>query len=265
MTVIARPSVGVIGLGFIGGHVAAQAQAPGSGIELEWVHTRTTPDPGHLPPGRFLEDLNTSADRAPSLVVEAAHADLIARHGARLLERSDLMPFSTTALVDDEVRGQMVHSAERHGSRLLLPAGALIGGDALTIGRENWRDVHITFLKNPANIDFGNEGPPSFDGPTTVFEGPVREIAPRYPRNVNTMVTAALLSIGIDRCVGRLVADPGLDVAVAIVEAWGNDGSYVRTEKRQPAIGVSGTEMAASAWLSVTRALSAGEGTVVHV
>ncbi|MDG2110981.1 MAG: DUF108 domain-containing protein [Actinomycetota bacterium] len=266
MPSIDRPSLGVIGYGFIGRHVAEQAAAPGSGMQLAWVHNRTPDRLDELPPTAVLADLRDIAKHPADLVVEAAHPEVTVNHGARILERSHYMPFSTTALVDDEVRGRLIHSAERHGSQLFLPAGALIGGDALTIGRQNWREVRITFLKHPRNIDFTDSGfdSSSLDGPTTVFEGPVREIAPLYPRNVNTMVTAALLATGLDHCIGTLVADPSLDVAVAIVQAWGTDGSYMRTEKRQPAIGVSGIEMAASAWLSVCRALSAGEGIVVH-
>ena len=57
------------------------------------------------------------------------------------------------------------------------------------------------------------------------------------------MVTCALATVGIDRCRGRMIADPGLDHAVAEVEAWGRDGSYLTTVKRQPMVGVSGTEM----------------------
>jgi predicted dinucleotide-utilizing enzyme len=87
-----------------------------------------------------------------------------------------------------------------------------------------------------------------------LYDGPVRGIAKDYPRNVNTMVTCALATIGLDRCRARLVADPRLDHAVAEVEAFGTDGSYLQTIKRQPAIGVSGTEMFASTLRSVQKA-----------
>ena len=57
------------------------------------------------------------------------------------------------------------------------------------------------------------------------------------------MVTCALVSTGLDECEARLICDPGLDCAVAEVEAWDREGGLLRTEKRQPAVGVSGTEM----------------------
>jgi aspartate dehydrogenase len=72
------------------------------------------------------------------------------------------------------------------------------------------------------------------------------------------MVTCALATVGLDRCRGRLIADPALDHAIAEVEATGSDGSYLATTKRQPMVGVSGTEMFASTLRSVLKATGRG-------
>jgi aspartate dehydrogenase len=72
------------------------------------------------------------------------------------------------------------------------------------------------------------------------------------------MVTCALATVGLDKCRGRMIADPALDCAVAEVEAWGKDGSYLTTVKRQPMVGVSGTEMFASTLRSVLKATGTG-------
>lgn len=71
-------------------------------------------------------------------------------------------------------------------------------------------------------------------------------------------VTCALATVGIDRCRGRMIADPALDHAVAEVEAWGKDGSHLMTVKQQPMVRVSGTEMLASARRSLQKATGAG-------
>jgi len=47
---------------------------------------------------------------------------------------------------------------------------------------------------------------------------------------------------------------PGSITPSPEVEAFGTDGSYLQTIKRQPAIGVSGTEMFASTLRSVQKA-----------
>ena len=55
-----------------------------------------------------------------------------------------------------------------------------------------------------------------------------------------------------------MIADPALDHAVAEVEAWGKDGSYLTTVKRQPMLGVSGTEMLQSTIRSLVKATGTG-------
>ena len=44
----------------------------------------------------------------------------------------------------------------------------------------------------------------------TLYEGPVRQLCPLAPHNVNTMAAAALAAhtLGFDGVIGRLVADP---------------------------------------------------------
>jgi len=112
------------------------------------------------------------------------------------------MPFSVTALADAALHQRVLAAAGAHGHRLLVPQGALMGTDALLGWRHMWRDVTIAFRKHPDNIDLGVVGRRADEirTETVVFDGPVRDIAPLFPRNVNTMVTCALATIGLDRC-----------------------------------------------------------------
>lgn len=50
------------------------------------------------------------------------------------------------------------------------------------------------------------------DSPVVLFEGPVRELCPLAPNNVNTMAVGAIAAsnLGFDGVKGRLVSDPGL-------------------------------------------------------
>jgi predicted dinucleotide-utilizing enzyme len=131
-----------------------------------------------------------------------------------------------------------------------------MGLDSLHEWRHAWASVTITFRKHPASIDWSESGidPASIGaGETVVHDGPVRGIAPRFPRNVNTMVTCALATVGLDRCRAVLVADRSLRVAVAEVRATGRDGSSLAMRKEQPMAGVSGTEMVESQWASIVR------------
>jgi predicted dinucleotide-utilizing enzyme len=48
------------------------------------------------------------------------------------------------------------------------------------------------------------------DDPLILYEGPVRNLCPLAPNNVNTMAAASIIAhnLGFDRVVGCLVADP---------------------------------------------------------
>ncbi len=259
--------IGIIGFGLIGRTIAERIQASECGLELAFVHNRDRSKLSAVSPDLQLDDLAAFADRAPDLIVEASHPLHTVEYGNRFLSVCDYMPLSTTALVDDDIRNTLRETARRHGTRLFLPAGALVGGNALFMRQSSWEQVRITFRKHPTNIDFRDVSidAASITAATTVFDGPVREIAGLYPRNVNTMVTCALLSCGLDACRAVLIADPSLDCAVAEIEALSSDGGVVRTEKRQPAIGVSGTEMVDSVWYSLQSATGSAASSLIFV
>ena len=253
--------VGLVGFGFIGAglyRAISTGACPGLGIAFVW--NRSAQKLHGVSTEHVLDDLSRFAAAAPDLIVESAHPDITRSHGEAFVSSCDYMPFSVTALADDGLRERLTAVAKSSGHRLVIPQGALVGTDALLGWAHMWRDVTVTFRKHPANIDLGmiNLRAGDIRAETVIFDGPVRDIAPLFPRNVNTMVTCALATVGIDRCRGRMIADPGLDHAVAEVEAWGRDGSYLTTVKRQPMVGVSGTEMFASALRSVLKATGAG-------
>ncbi len=254
--------IGLIGFGGIGRQVYQRVvDGPPCGLEIAFVHNRSAPALADVPRALQLDDLERFAERDADLVIEMAHPVFTQHWGERILSAADYMPLSVSALADDALRERMLQAARAAGTSLAIPHGALMGLDSLHEWREQWSEVVISFYKNPANIDFRDSGidPAGIDAETVLYDGPTRGIAPLFPRNINTMITCALATTGLDACRARLVADPALNVAIAEVTATGRDGSRLAMRKEQPAVGVSGTEMFASQFASIQRAAGARE------
>ncbi len=252
-----RVRVGVIGFGFIGRHVVqAIRNRPELGLELAFVHARDIGKLQDLPQSLVAPSLQDLRRFAPDLIVECAHPDVSHRHGAGFLAHADYLPLSVNALAEPGTEAALTAAALASGRRLFIPHGALIGLDNLVEMRDAWTEVTITFRKHPDNIDYGASGieRASIAGRTILYDGPARGIARLFPRNVNTMTTCALATVGLDRCRAVLEADPALDVAIAEVRAVARDGSIHESRKMQRMQGVSGTEMQAAQLGSILRA-----------
>ena len=258
--------IGIVGFGQLGRAVHDRISDSEGRFTTAFAHNRSIQALSGLDQSVKLEVLSGFPDRGADLIVELSHPSITRDFGKLFLSECNYMPLSTTALVDDSLRRDLLETADRCGTRLFLPAGALVGGNALAM-RSDWKEVTITFKKHPTGIDFSESGIDAAEitAPTTVYDGPVRGIAALFPRNVNTMVTCALVSTGLDNCRGVLVADPGIDYGEAVVDAVSWDGGLLRTVKRQQLDGVSGTEMADTVWHSIMNSFgTCGALEVVH-
>lgn len=255
--------IGIVGLGFIGRRVYdALVGTPELGLDVVWVFDRNPGRMADCPEELALRDLDDFRRTTPDLIIEAAGPEVTRTHGVRFLEVADYLPLSLTALADPELEQALSATAVGSGHRLLIPHGALVGVDSLVERAQAWSSVTITFRKHPANIDLTESGidPASLRGPAVIYDGPVREIARRFPRNVNAMVAGALATVGLDRCRAVLIADPGLELAIAEVRAEGQDGTVIETVKRGPIVGVSGVEMGDALLHSIATATGASPG-----
>jgi aspartate dehydrogenase len=260
--------VGVIGYGFIGRYLVDRLRSCEGDLSLAFVHTRDLNRLQDVAPSLVARSLADAAQFAPDLIVECAHPDVTHRHGAEFLKYADYLPLSVNALADPATEAALDSACLQSGRHLFIPHGALIGLDNLVEMREEWTEVTITFHKHPDNIDYTASGiaRESIQDKTVLYDGPVRGVARLFPRNVNTMTTCALATVGLDRCRAVLVADPALgDVAIAQVRAVARDGSIHESRKQQLMSGVSGTEMLASQFGSVLRAAGRHPPGVVFV
>ncbi len=226
--------VGLIGFGAIGRSVAAILSGDAA-VDIAGVLVRpgrgATVGPD-LPPGcRAVETIEDLLALKPDVVAECAGQPAVAEHGPAVLAAGiDLIVIAVGALADDDLRRSLVETAERAGSRIHLPAGAIAGIDglsALAIGGLD--EVHYTSVKPPgawrgtpaeARFDLGG-----MTGRTVLFEGSARDATTDYPKNANIAAIVALAGIGLDRTRVALVADPSVTTNCGRIDARGALGT----------------------------------------
>lgn len=148
------------------------------------------------------------------LVVECAGHAAVVAYGAKVLERGvDLLVVSIGALTDDALREGLQDAARLSGARLILCSGAIGGIDLLSAAR----------LSGITSITYSSRKPPkawrgtpaeklldldAVSSETVFYEGSARAAARDYPQNANSAATIAIASVGLDKTIVRLIADP---------------------------------------------------------
>ena len=248
--------IGILGCGSIGGFLARQvlADAATEQIALSYVFDVDEKRLQDLPPPCRVTGQADLLTRPADLVVEAAHADLLKAVAVRLVERSDLLLFSVTALADEPFRAALEETAVRHGRKVFLPHGAIIGMDGLMDAGPTLKSVTVTTTKSPASLGL----PP--DTYQVVYEGPTRAACVKFPRNVNVHAAIALAGLGFDRTLSRIVADPAVSTNSHLVDVQGT-GYRFRIEVSSEAGGkVTGAYTPQSALGTLRRICRGGGG-----
>jgi aspartate dehydrogenase len=166
----------------------------------------------------------------PEIVVEAAGHGALASHGAAVLARGiDLVVASVGALADEELFECLRAAATAGGARMLLPAGAIGGVDALAAMRlaglsaVRYRSIKppVAWRGTPAErlVDLDR-----LPARTPFYEGTARAAALDYPQNANVAATIALAGLGFERTRVELVADPAAPGNLHEIEAEGATG-----------------------------------------
>ena len=227
--------LGLIGLGAIGGEVlAAVERGELAGVELTAVLVRRPRSPS--PMRMTTADANVFFRERFDAVLECAGHQAVRDHGARALGAgSDLLVTSAGALTDDALLASLLAAAEQGGGRLIVPSAGIGALDILAGAAAGGLDeVTVTVRKDPMSW----KGTPAettcdldrLEAPVTLYDGPVREGARRYPQNVNISAAAALAGIGLDRTRLVIVADPGISTHVVEIAARGLFGSFTFRE-----------------------------------
>ena len=207
-------AVGIAGYGAIGRAVGRGLLAGVPGVRLAAIGVR---DPASVPaPGPGVAVV--AADRLPEqaeVIVECAPAaaflDIVepALRAGRIV-----VTLSCAALLG---HAHLPELAARHGGRILVPTGALLGLDAVAAAAEGViHSVRMVTRKPPGGL----AGAPhlvrhgievtGLAAPLLVFTGSAREAALGFPANVNVAAALSLAGIGPDRTTIEIWADPGV-------------------------------------------------------
>lgn len=216
---------GIVGCGRIGRRLAERARhVPG------WA------------PAAFLArggDFDAFLADRPEIVFECASREALAEWGPRLLRAGvDLVPLSLTAFCDRDVERALRDAAEAGPGRIEIPPGAVGALDALASAREDeLRSVVYRQIKSPAMWKTTPAG--DVGAPGVFLAGTAREIARRFPHNLNTAVGVALSGLGLDATRVELIADPDTQATRHEIDVDAGPGAFsIRVDGR--AVGPGG-------------------------
>jgi aspartate dehydrogenase len=131
--------------------------------------------------------------------------------------------------------------AKRHGGRIVVPTGALIGLDAVRAAAEGEiQSVRMISRKPPRGLAGAphlvenNIQVEGIDAPLKVFEGSAREAVRGFPANVNVAAALSLAGIGADRTTIEVWADPGIDRNTHSIEVEADSARFSMTIANVP-------------------------------
>jgi aspartate dehydrogenase len=231
-----------IGWGAINSRVGALLRQRETPVEIAAIATIDTPQArAELPHGvAFLGSPDELAALKPDLVVEAAGRAAISQWAPAALAASPAMiTASTSAFSDDGLLAWLTELAERNGSRVELPSGAIGGIDAIASAAVLGLDEVVHQIVKPPRAWKNTPAEQlvaldSLNKRTVFFTGSARQAAATYPQNANATVVTSLAGIGLDKTRVELIADPASTMNGHRIVASGAFGRLDITLENRP-------------------------------
>jgi aspartate dehydrogenase len=265
-------SVGLIGCGGMAQDAVAALRSADASDGVQIVAALARPGRAEVARAKLcsveiVEALDALLARRPKIIAEVAGQGAVSEYGENVLRSGiDLLVISIGALADSAVLKRLKSAAQDGNSRILLPAGAIGGLDAiaamrlggLTAVRYRSRKPPVAWRGSPAEqvVDLGK-----LTQRTVLYKGNAGEAALRYPQNANVAAAVALAGLGFEATEVELVADPDAPGNVHEIEAEGAAGRFAITLQGKPSR--TNPKTSALAALSVARALLNQTATIV--
>lgn len=226
-----RPAILLIGHGAMAAEVRTAALSTGLfDVGAVLVRHEKVGSVGAELNGYKVIDSLDELDFEPVLAAECASHSAVRQYGPGLLRLGiDLVIASIGALSDEALHRDLEAAAAIGGAKLILPAGAVPGIDALNAAMQGGLE-HVSYVsrKPPAawkgtlaedKLDLDN-----LERAETFYTGTARGAARDYPKNANVAATVALAGLGFDATEVRLIADPAAGGNMHEIEAVGAFG-----------------------------------------
>jgi aspartate dehydrogenase len=222
-------TVGILGLGRIGTRLVRLLAGAGDGLRVAAILARR--DAGEVPRDLVCADWDAFLARKPDIVVECASRETLADLGPKLLAAGiDLVPLSLTAFCDPAVEASLTQAAARGPGRLEIPPGAIGTLDLLAAARE--AGLASVVYRQSKSVAAWRVSPAAtlvdldaIAARSVFLAGSVREIAAKFPNNLNVSVGVALAGLGLDRTRVELVADPAATATTHTLEIVADPGT----------------------------------------
>ncbi|HXP30707.1 MAG TPA: aspartate dehydrogenase [Stellaceae bacterium] len=205
--------------------------------------------------------------RRPQIIAEVAGQGAVHAFGEAVLENGiDLVVVSIGALAEASLLERLRAAARRGEARLLLPAGAIGGIDAIAAMRlGGLYAVRYRSVKPPAAW----RGSPAekladldrLAKRTLLYEGSAREAALGFPQNANVAATVAIAGLGFEATRVELIADPDAQGNIHEIEAEGATGRVAIRLQGKPS--ATNPKTSALTALSVARTLANAAASIV--
>jgi aspartate dehydrogenase len=226
-------AVALIGYGGIAQDVAMALREAGSRVNVVGALCRpgrgqqAASALGEIPVVETLSDLLLLK---PTVVAEVAGQQAVNEHAEGILRGGiDCMIISIGALADPKQLNRLKIAARDGGGRILLPAGAVGGIDAIAAMRIGGLHMVRYRSRKPPTAWRGSPAEKVADldklvRRTVLYRGSAGEAALLYPQNANAAAAVALAGLGFDATEVELVADPEAPGNVHEIEAEGVAG-----------------------------------------
>lgn len=206
------------------------------------------------------------------LLVESASQNAVREYGVRALSAGkNVVIMSVGALMDNDLREQLVATAAKVGRAIHTPSGAIGGLDLVrAAGEGKLYSVCLTTQKPPRAYHdapyFTRQGisPGEIRSPRILYEGSAEEAVKLFPANVNVAAALSMAGLGGKATQVKIVADPNLNVNIHEIEIQGDFGSAKITVQNKPHPDNPGTStLAALSAIETIRRACASPGTLL--